>query len=80
MFYDATSNDDSSLLIQCNFDCIIEKPSYDEVSFVLPSRQRSRVPPPRPGRSLDYIQVFYDFKLFEIIPTFNNFYYSCPVA
>ena len=58
MFHDSSSLDDSSLLIQCNLDCIIEKPSVDDDSLLLQNRQRSvRVPPPRPSRCFDYIQV-----------------------
>ena len=56
LFFDAESGDDSSLLIHCNYDCIIERPSCDEISINLPGRKRP-VPPPRPTRALDYIQV-----------------------
>ena len=63
MFHESSLNgDESSLLIQCNMDCIIEKPSLDEESLLLQSRRRSvKLPPPRPQRTVDYIQVFHDF-------------------
>ena len=62
LFFDAESGDDSSLLIHCNYDCIIERPSCDEVSISLPGRKRP-VPPPRPTRALDYILVKYFYEI-----------------
>ena len=62
MFADPSGADESSLLIHCNLECIIERPSYDDVSIHLPRRTRDvPIPPPRPTRALDYIQVTYSF-------------------
>ena len=56
LFDDLADAEESSLLIHCNFDCLIDQSSLDEVSLTLPRRKRD-VPPPRPRRSLDYVRV-----------------------